>query len=540
MKRGPGAGEPFFFATAGAVAVSLILVGGLVLLILTKGLAYFWPSGLVQLSLEGGGEVLGQLAARERIPGEGSGAPAYRVQVKVGNRELYGQDFRWIDEAEIAARSHPEEAVVLHRFERGDFYGFALRLELEGGRAVEGDGLWPQFAEAHREILALRDEVQRLERQVVGAINRRIEGARLAMRRIELDGEPGSTAASQELARLAGEIEAAQIEYEAVVEEIGALRARMAGPALVVASVDGAEVRIPLSGIVRAYRPNAMSLPQKLGLYAARVWEFVSGEPRESNTEGGIFPALFGTVLMVLVMTVAVVPVGVLAAVYLQEYAHEGWLVSLLRAFIRNLAGVPSIVYGVFGMGFFIYFVGGGIDRLFFPEKLPAPTFGTGGILWASLTLALLTLPVVIVATEEGLAAVPGSLREASLALGATQFETVWKVAVPGALPGIMTGVILGIARAAGEVAPLMMTGVVKLAPQLVVDGTWPFVHLERKFMHLGFYIYDLGFQSPNVEAARPMLYATALALLVVVFGLNAVAIRLRSTLRARAQRSPV
>lgn len=541
--RPPGfwrSGDPLFFATAGAVAVSLILVGGLALLILTKGLGYFWPTELEHFALEGGGDVLGEVVARERTPGSSGGAPAHRIQVKVGNRDLYGLDFRWIDEAQVAARSHPEGAVVLNRFERGDFFGFALRLELDGGRVIEGDALWTEFDAAHRQVLTLRREVHRLERQVVGEINRRIEAARLAMRRIELEGGPRSAEESRRLERLAAQIEAARAEYEAVVEEIGALRARMSGPALVVASVEGIQARIPLAGIVRAYRPNAMSLLQKVGLYAVRVWEFVSGEPRESNTEGGIFPAIFGTVLMVLVMTVAVVPVGVLAAVYLREYATDGWLVSALRVFIRNLAGVPSIVYGVFGMGFFIYFVGGGIDRLFFPERLPAPTFGTGGILWASLTLALLTLPVVIVATEEGLAAVPSSLREASLALGATRFETVWKVVVPGALPGIMTGVILGIARAAGEVAPLMMTGVVKLAPQLAVDGTWPFVHLERKFMHLGFYIYDLGFQSPNVEAARPMLYATALALLVVVFGLNAIAIRLRSKLRARTQSSPV
>ena len=250
-------------------------------------------------------------------------------------------------------------------------------------------------------------------------------------------------------------------------------------------------------------------------VYASRLWEFLSGDPRESNTEGGIFPAIFGTVMMVLIMSIVAVPFGVLAALYLREYAKQGVLVRLVRIAVNNLAGVPSIVFGVFGLGFFVYFVGGTIDRLFFPELLPTPTFGTGGILWASLTLGLLTVPVVIVAAEEALSAVPRSMREASLATGATKFQTILRVVLPAAAPGILTGLILAMARGAGEVAPLMITGVVKLAPDLPLDGFFPFLHLERKFMHLGFHIYDVGFQSPNVEAAKPMVYATAVLLLV-------------------------
>ncbi len=238
--------------------------------------------------------------------------------------------------------------------------------------------------------------------------------------------------------------------------------------------------------------------------------------------------------MMVLLMSVLVVPLGVLAALYMREYAAQGLLLRTLRIAVNNLAGVPSIVFGVFGLGFFVYFVGGGIDRLFFAEKLPAPTFGTGGILWAALTLALLTVPVVIVATEEALAAVPRSQREASLALGATRWQTLWNVVIPGAMPGILTGLILAMARGAGEVAPLMLTGVVKLAPSMPLDGTFPFLHLDRKFMHLGFHIYDVGFQSPNSEAAKPMVFMTALLLLLVVVVLNLFALRLRSRLRAR------
>lgn len=277
-----------------------------------------------------------------------------------------------------------------------------------------------------------------------------------------------------------------------------------------------------------------MLLGRKARTTLARLWEFLSDEPREANTEGGIFPAIFGTVMMVILMSVLVTPFGVIAAVYLREYATQGFITRLIRIAVNNLAGVPSIVYGVFGLGFFVYFLGGSIDDLFFPEAKPAPTFGTGGLMWASITLALLTVPVVIVATEEGLARIPRSVREGSLALGATKFETLMKVVLPMASPAMMTGVILAIARAAGEVAPLMLVGVVKLAPSLPLDGNYPFLHLDQKFMHLGFHIYDVGFQSPNVEAARPLVYATAFLLVVVIALLNFSAIAIRNHLREK------
>jgi phosphate transport system permease protein len=277
-----------------------------------------------------------------------------------------------------------------------------------------------------------------------------------------------------------------------------------------------------------------MIIPAKSLMYAANVWRVLTEEPREANTEGGIFPAMFGTVMLVLIMTIVVVPFGVIAALYLREYARQGVVVRLVRIAVNNLAGVPSIVFGVFGLGIFVYAIGGTIDSIFFPESLPTPTFGTGGILWASLTLALLTVPVVIVTTEEGLAAVPRDYREASLGLGATKFETIWGVVLPSAVPAILTGLILAMARAAGEVAPLMLTGVVKLAPTLPLDWQWPFFHLDRKFMHLGFHIYDVGFQSPNVEAAKPMVYITTLVLILVVVILNLVAISLRTRLRRK------
>ena len=305
-------------------------------------------------------------------------------------------------------------------------------------------------------------------------------------------------------------------------------------------SIDGREKEMPVGAIVQAFRPNAMNWLQKSGLYASNVWAFVSEDPREANTEGGVFPAIFGTILMVFLMSIVVLPFGVLAALYLREYAKQGVLVRIVRICVNNLAGVPSIVFGVFAVGFFIYGLGSTIDSIFFKEALPNPTYGTGGILWASLTLALLTVPVVIVATEEGLAAVPKEIRDGSLALGATKFETTWKIVIPSAMPAILTGLILAIARATGEVAPLMITGVVKLAPQLPIDGYFPYMHLERKFMHLGFHIYDVGFQSPNVEAAKPMVFTTALLLILIVVALNMTAIIVRNRLRKKYTTSAV
>ena len=304
----------------------------------------------------------------------------------------------------------------------------------------------------------------------------------------------------------------------------------------VMIDASGRETSVALADVVRVYHPNAMSFPAKCGHYLAKIGELLWDNPRESNTEGGLFPAIFGTVMLIVLMAAACFPLGVLAGIYLGEYAKDGLLVRMVRIAVNNLAGIPSIVYGIFGLGFFVYGVGGLLDRCFFPERAAAgtPTFGTGGILWASLTLGLLTVPVVIVSTEEAPRAIPRGIREGSLALGATKFQTLLRVLVPMASPGMTTGFILAMARAAGEVAPLMITGVVKLAPQLPLDGSFPFFHLDRKFMHLGFDIYDMGFQSPNVEASKPMVYVTTLLLLVIVLAMSSVAIWLRNRMRTR------
>jgi phosphate transport system permease protein len=379
----------------------------------------------------------------------------------------------------------------------------------------------------------LHEEIRRLERGTIGRINTSLDDLRLATRRLELDETPADIRAI-ELDRIAAERAALDEQYAVLRQELDVIYASTRRDTLKMEMSDGNAVDISLAAIMRVTEPNAMSVFGKTAQYFGRLWEFLTEDPREANTEGGIFPAIFGTVTMVLVMSIIVTPFGILAAIYLREYAKQGTMTRIIRISVYNLAGVPSIVYGVFGLGFFVYYLGGSLDQLFYETALPTPTFGTPGLIWASLTLALLTLPIVIVSTEEGLARIPSTIRQGSLALGATKSETLWKVVVPLATPAMMTGLILAIARAAGEVAPLMLVGVVKLAPALPIDATFPFLHLDRKIMHLGFHIYDVGFQSPNVEAARPLVYATALVLVILIMVLNLAAISIRNRLRER------
>jgi len=526
-------GEPFIWLTGGALAISLLLVAGLIGLIVVNGLGFFWPKDVVRLTLADGRVLAGQVVDREPVPGA---AGQHRIKVKVANRDLYGADFQWVDEGEIVRREYPPDIAVIERTEWGLLIGM-LR-ELRQGDAVVARGADATRDELRRrlpEAAALRRQIRDIERRDIGAINHAQERLRLRLRGLERRG----ITSGPEVEQIGKEVAELQAQYQAQAARLTALRAGQVGSVVVTSAGDKEKV-LPLAQVIDVYFPNAMSGGAKVWHYLTRVWEFVSAEPRESNTEGGVFPAIFGTVMMVVIMSILVTPLGVLAAFYLREYAKQGPFVSAVRIAVNNLAGVPSIVFGVFGVGFFIYFLGGSIDRLFYADALPTPTYGTGGILWASLTLALLTVPVVIVATEEGLAAIPRGMREASLALSATKLETMARVVLPAVMPSVLTGLILAMARAAGEVAPLMITGVVKLAPSLPIDGFWPFVHLDRKFMHLGFHIYDVGFQSPNVDAARPMVFATTLLLLTIVVLLNLFAISLRNRLRRRYAMSAV
>ncbi len=531
-------GVSFTALCGGALALNLLLILALLALIGWQGGRYFWQKDLLEVELEDGRRLLGEVHSLEEIPaGQGGGT---RFQMRVGNRDLTGADFLWIDDSKVERRSQPTDAVLLERLEWGNFYG--RMVELRDGKRVlasGGEQVWSAFAPLHERKLAERASIRELEKGAIGEVNVEIERLRLAERRVELD-RPEPAERERRLAEIARRKSGFEADYERLASSLFERRERLEAEQLVLEAADGTRKEVPVGTIVRAIRPNELGAGGKLGLYLSRVREFVADDPRESNTEGGIFPAIFGTVMMVFLMSFAVVPLGVLAALYLREYARQGALVRMVRIAVNNLAGVPSIVFGVFGLGVFVYTIGGTLDQLFYPEALPTPTFGTGGILWGALTLALLTVPVVIVATEEGLAAVPRIVREGSLALGATKWETTWKVVVPAAAPGILTGLILAMARAAGEVAPLMIVGMVKLAPALPIDATFPYVHLERKFMHLGFHIYDVGFQSPNVDATKPLVFATALLLILVVTGMNLIAIGIRNRLRRRYAGSAV
>lgn len=482
-KGGARKGETYVLGTGAALLVTIALVIGVIFVLLFNGFSFFWPGEIVRVETKEGVVHLGQYWRSEVIPqqrlADGTEAPRRtRSLWRVGNRkEMSGADFVWVDDDTVVSRTAPHDVLLLERTEWGPAIGTLVDVKLDGtslGADILSDP--DKFSEQVEHAI---------ESEKKGGLVPRLEDAR----------------------------------------SVGTLQI-----------ADGRKIEFPLAGVVRAVHPNQIGVFEKVGVYASRLREFLLDPPRESNSEGGILPAILGTLLMVLVMSIVVVPLGVVAALYLNEYARQGAFVRMVRLAVSNLAGVPSIVFGMFGVSFFIYTVGQSIDEVFFAERLPTPTFGTGGMLWASLTLALLTLPVVIVSTEEALRSVPRNQREGALALGATKWQSLRSVILPASAPGILTGMILAIARGAGEVAPLMLTGVVKLAPTPLLDGEFPFLHAERKFMHLGFHIYDVGFQSPNVEAAKPVVYMTALLLLVLIIALNLTAILYRNRIRRRLQ----
>ncbi|PLW83506.1 phosphate ABC transporter, permease protein PstA [Kineobactrum sediminis] len=541
-------GTPWVWLNAGAVAVCMIMVVGLIGLIAVRGFGHFWPSSVAEVEIvdrDGSRRlVLGELVRSQTVTAAvardaGNYVPEDTAQItrylfKEGNRDQTGRDFVWHTEVGMQPFRYPDNAFVIERREWGNFYGYPLHLTSAGETIPATDvRFWNTLQTATARSIKLHDEIEAIERRRIGRINTDMERLRLDKRSLELREVSGAERVIEET-RIAERSRELEIEYQALRQELDLLYKSTFRDTLRMLTDSGDEVDISLAMVVRVTAPNTLSVIDKAGEYLVRLWEFLTHDPREANTEGGIFPAIFGTVTMVFVMSIMVTPFGILAAIYLREYAKQNLMTRIIRISVYNLAGVPSIVYGVFGLGFFVYFLGGSIDQMFYEAKLPAPTFGTPGLFWASLTLALLTLPIVIVSTEEGLARIPSTIRQGSLALGATKAETLWKVVVPLATPAMMTGLILAIARAAGEVAPLMLVGVVKLAPTLPVDGIFPYIHLERKIMHLGFHIYDVGFQSPNVEAARPLVYATALVLVFLIVALNLTAISIRNRLRER------
>ena len=540
-------GEPWVWLTGGALALAIMMITGLLAFIAIRGASTFWPVPLELVELADGRRALGEVSEKEEAEAATAavtGRSARRL-VRTANFEVSGKHYEWFDDAAIAEVSRPEWATALERLEGGRFHGFPVRL-LHGDEviAVGPEETWKAFQREHPSVRRRWREVMRIDRHDRGRLQRDLRAARLAVVQAGLDaGAAAANSASVSAAQAA----AAATEQEVIARVNGrsaeldaqtaALRRQNEGWGLEVETADGIKKVLPLEGIVRAWQPNRLSTAGKLGVYAGRWQEFLTDDPREANSAGGVFPAIWGTVSMTLIMALLVAPFGVLAALYLREYASRGPVTTAVRIAINNLAGVPSIVYGAFGLGFFCYALGGSIDELFFRASLVAdkqPTFGTGGLLWASLTLALLTLPVVIVATEEALSAVPNSMREGSYACGAGKWQTIRRIVLPRALPGIMTGLILAMARGAGEVAPLMLVGVKKLALDLPIDGTFPFVHPEREFMHLAYLIYDVGFQSPNSQAAKPMVFTITFLLVAIIALLNVAAIWLRSRLKRR------
>lgn len=543
-------GAPWIWLTGGAVSISLLSVLGLLLLIGWKGLIYFWPAPLYQWNVAAltpvQGEVLhentiliGQVYERSFVPKsylpesaaqklEDDEDFATRLSIKIANRELYPADFISVLQMQLDEPTTPKEWAVIERSRGGYFFGKLVAFQ-------DGDNLYTNDIQSVLnkkldDAETLRHEIDSLVVDQLKELGWKLEQLRLEKRKHELN----DTLTESFLKENQTKKERIEKALATLDLQLDGLRLQLSGYALIVEDMTGSQVSIPLEDILDYWYPNQMSLPDKVMHWGKQVWKFLSEDPRESNSEGGVFPAIFGTVFLVLIMSIIVMPLGVIAAIYLHEYAKNNALTRVIRIAVINLAGVPSIVYGVFGLGFFVYTIGASIDNVFYAEKLPAPTFGTPGLLWSALTLAVLTLPVVIVTTEEGLTRIPSSVRHGSLALGATQFETLWRVVLPMATPAIITGLILAIARAAGEVAPLMLVGVVKLASSLPVDGQFPYVHLDRKFMHLGFHIYDVGFQTSNIEAARPLVYATSFLLVTVIVGLNLTAISIRNNLREK------
>ncbi|GAM78627.1 phosphate transport system permease protein pstA [Vibrio ishigakensis] len=528
-----------------AVTTSILLVLGILLFIGWNGLNHFWTQPVYQWQNQQGRTLVGEIFQRQQIDWEQLSAEQQsqvpmelrselesqrvptieRLIIKVANRDVYGHDFISTYTYLWPEPEQPEDILVLDRVKSGQFIGRAIALTQEGQRHT--DDLPARIKQAVDDANEIRAEINSIVNDKVEPLSWQLQSNREQITALIQSGEQQGRL--KILTDRRQQLNDSRNEAEARVEQ---LQEDLSRQSVWMRDMHGHSHLIKMNQILDAWYPNAMSTGDKLKHWFSSLWNFIADDPRESNSEGGVFPAIFGTVLLVLLMSVAVMPLGVLAGVYLHEYAQNNWLTRLVRITVNNLAGVPSIVYGVFGLGFFVYSVGGTIDELFYSDALPAPTFGTPGLLWASLTLAMLTLPVVIVTIEDGLSRIPQSVRHGSFALGATKSETLLRVVLPMAMPAVLTALILAVARAAGEVAPLMLVGVVKLAPSLPIDGQFPYIHLERKFMHLGFHIYDVGFQTSNLEAAKSLVYATSMLLVTVIIGLNLIAIRIRNSLR--------
>ncbi len=605
------AGEPKVWLCGLGLTLGIAMVVVLLSYIFLKGMEVFTPAPVKIYTIAAGGpenpdeqRVLGEFrrAQVQRLPGQ---PEVPESNLFVGTRE-FGGAFRWVNDANIRSTEVPDEAMRIERTEMGFVFGLPIEIQLGEGKSIPASSpeFLPAVKSALREVVTRRAEIRALEVGEIGRIAYKITRAQQRLSGMERRNE-GSP---DELRKIQTDIESWQEQQAVLMTKAAEMREAQKSYNLVLDIVRQEQpVTLSFDNIVSIERPNAMGTWEKTTTFTSRFWNFLTAWPRDANTDGGIWPAIFGTFIMTIIMSIFVTPFGVVAAIYLREYASQGFMVRAVRISVNNLAGVPSIVFGVFGVAFFIYTLGSFIDRGssepvdastflmlgitliavtfaaifvtvlnspkpgrahasetmrmlcttlwcafvvltialiwknpfftgFHRDALPSPTFGTGGILWASLTLALLTLPVVIVATEEALAAVPRGVREAALACGASKWQMIQRVVLPASSPGILTGVILAMARGAGEVAPLMLVGVIPAASTLVADANAPFIHAERKFMHLGFHIFDVGFQSPDSEAARPLVFATTFVLILLVVVMNLAAILIRNRLRKRLQ----
>lgn len=524
--------SPWVWMSAGLLSLCLIAVLGVVSLIGWKGLSYFWPAPLYEFEIEtaqGKTRFYGQIYDREQVPtlqlieaGVDLKDPHLPMQtrwlIRIGNRENEVHDFISVLKQDILFYRASPDFVVIERQHNGFLYGLP--------RAYIENNIKKSAKFSHQTAYDFQQYIEQLKSQLDQIKLVQLKRLNHQIKQLEVKNNLDSSQMDK--------IENLKVERYQLTQKQDELENALVHTQIQILDRFNQAITVSAEQMIDFWFPNQMTLIEKVLHWFQQVKYFVMESPREGHSEGGVFPAIFGTVLMVLLMSIVVMPLGVLAAVYLHEYARKNTFTRLMRIAIVNLAGVPSIVYGVFGLGFFVYFLGGNIDALFYADVMPRPTFGTPGLLWSSLTLAILTLPVVIVSTEEGLARIPMSMRQASFALGATKAETLRQIILPMTSPAMMTGLILAIARAAGEVAPLMLVGVVKIAPTLPFDTHFPYLHLDRKFMHLGYHIYDAGFQSSNSESVRPLVYATSFLLMTVIVSLNLTAISIRHHLREK------
>ena len=519
---------PIWFSSLG-LSFSILVISLLLMIILNNGFRAFWAKkiALVETSSNQHPLIAGQIVKNSE----------QEIQIFTGNKDAQGFSFQYLPISEIKKITYPKNYVQAHRYTYGD--AIFIPIELQIGKSKKINATANHFQKELKKHFSIQKERRKLalkERKEIGKINDKIAKNADKIEKYQYLEKKKGKNLQEKKANLETTIQKLTKEYLLIQANLEKMEEKQ--DTFLVYQISTGEIRKQaLSEIDSYHYINQLGLFGKIKLLLNRIFHFIIEEPREANTEGGIFPAIFGTFVMTVIMSIAVTPLGVIGALYLKEYTKNGYIVRFIRVCINNLAGIPSIVFGVFGLGFFIYTFGGGLDAFLYPWRNNQPVWGTGGILWASLTLALMTLPVVIVATEEALNAVPQGIKEAAIACGCSKWQMIQRIVLPASAPGILTGMILAMARGAGEVAPLMLVGVVKLAPSLPIGAEFPF-GLDKKFMHLGFHIYDLGFQSPDSEAAKPMVFATILVLIFLIILLNLGAILLRSHLRKKYQSS--